>query len=38
MKKHPIAQANFEVVSFFQTVKNKPPVKIEIFMFPLIKL
>ena len=38
MKKRPIARANFEVMSFFQTVKNKPPVKIEIFMFPLIKL
>ena len=37
MKKRAIARANFEVMSFFQIVKNNPPVKIEIFMFPANK-
>ena len=38
MKKRAIARANFEVMSFFQIVNNKPPVKIETLMFPVIKL
>ena len=38
MKKRPIARANFEVMSFFQIVNNKPPVKIETFMFPVNKI
>ena len=38
MKKRAIAQASFEVMSFFQIVKNNPPVKIETFMFPANKI
>ena len=38
MKKRPVARANFEVISFFQIVNNKPPVKIETFMFPVNKI
>ena len=37
LKQCPIAGANFEVISFFQIVKNNPPVKIETFMFPANK-
>ena len=32
MKKHPVARANFEIMSFFQIV-----VKTEMFMFPANK-
>ena len=38
MKKRAIARANFEVMSFFQNVQNKPPVKIKTFMFPVNKI
>ena len=38
MKKRAIARANFEVMSFFQIVNNKPPVKIETFMFLFNKI
>ena len=38
MKKRPVARANFEVMSFFQIVNNKPPVKIKTFMFPVNKI
>ena len=38
MNKRPVARANFEVMSFFQIVNNKPPVKIKTFMFPVSKI
>ena len=38
VKKRAIARANFEVMSFFQIAKNKPPAKIETFMFPVNKI